>query len=96
VEDLPEYLEAGPVESGVVPGETLQLVVEPTGLRHFLAGQPLHPGAEVELLVKAGGWVRGSYHWSFDEADAPTLTIDEPWGPHRTRLEPDARLRWPA
>ena len=98
VDDLPEYLEAAEAgeQSGDAGGKPLDLVAEPTGPRHFLAGRPLHPGAEVELLVSGREWVRGAYQWSFDEGDAPTLVIDEPWGPHAARLEPDARLRWPS
>jgi len=96
MDELPEYL--GPVEERPADpgGASLELVHEPTGPRHHLAGVPLHPGAAVELLVAGRRWVRGAYQWSFDVSEPPTLTIEEPWGPHTAPLDPEAILRWPS
>ena len=76
-------------------GETLQLIREPSGLRHVLSGMPLHPGAVVELAV-GRQWVRGKYQWRFELGTPPELVIEEMWGPHRIALLDEDMLRWPA
>jgi hypothetical protein len=76
-------------------GETLLLVWERTGPRHVLCGRPVHSGAVLEVLASDKRWVRGTYRWSFDPDDDPSLEVEEMWRGRELRLDPDDVLRWP-
>ena len=42
-------------------GNRLEVQKEPGGLRHYLAGKPVHAGMPLELLMADGSWLSGRY-----------------------------------
>lgn len=73
---------------------------------HFLDGRRVSAGDAIELLLAGGGWLRGRYDWSGNEARWPGLRVElgGPWeelpaGVFRPAavlaLHPDAIVRWP-
>lgn len=36
-----------------------------SGLRHYLAGRPVHAGDALELLLPGERWIAGRYEWTF-------------------------------
>lgn len=75
----------------------LKLGMDGGGLRHSLDGQPVSAGTLLEVQLQGGGWLAGTYEWSFDEAKPPYLTIRlaGEHEPASLRLPPGALLRWP-
>ena len=58
--------------------------------RHYLAGQPVHCGDQIEIYID-GDWKLGRYEWTGDESDEPTLeTSGRVFWLNGTQL-----LRWP-
>lgn len=66
----------------------LVLVDEESGLRHYLAGEPVHAGDTLELqlgrselgpgLYGASGWLLGRYEWTFEPGRRPLLIVTLP------------------
>lgn len=79
-----------------IDGTRLELVREPSGLRHFLAGKPVHAGHVLELQLEEA-WVRGRYEWSFREGTLPLfyLGLASGTGVVSFNLPESALLRWP-
>lgn len=77
-------------------GARLELVREPSGLRHFLAGKPVHAGYILELQLE-DGWIRGRYEWSFQEGTLPLFYVALASGTGVVSFHPPeaARFRWP-
>lgn len=77
-------------------GDRLELVRESSGLRHFLAGRPVHGGDGLELHLETGAWGVGRYEWSFREGALPLLYVGLAGG-GQVALEilEAALLRWP-
>lgn len=77
----------------------LELVREPSGLRHYLHGRPVHAGTGLELRL-AGAWVRVRYEWSFREGEPVLLylplggawELTPPWERDELFFSPEARL----
>lgn len=44
-----------------VAGARLELRKEPGGFRHYLAGEPVHAGTPLDLLMADGSWLPGRY-----------------------------------
>lgn len=92
------------------PFQTLTLGRDRGGRRHYLAGEPVHAGAALDLLLPDGTWWPGRYEsaWASELAE-PTPTamfhggLGGPWIDNRTDttvqvdfpLPADAVLRWP-
>lgn len=84
----------------------LELRRERGMLRHYLDGQQVEVGARLEVLLRGGQWITGSYDWNGIEARWPGLRFElgGPWevessAPARPpsgvmALHPDATLRW--
>lgn len=73
---------------------------------HFLDGERVSIGDEIEVLLSGDRWLRGRYDWSRIEARWAGLRVPlgGPWegGPPETfkpaavlALHPDAIVRWP-
>lgn len=78
-------------------GGRLELVRESSGLRHFLAGKPVHAGDGLELQLESGAWVVGRYEWSFREGTRPLLYVGIAGGGVISFEIPEAALmRWPS
>ena len=76
-------------------GGQLELVPERSGLRHYLAGRPVHAGDGLELQLEGGVWVPARYEWS-GEGAAPKLFIGIAGGGVISfAIPPSALLRWP-
>ncbi len=75
----------------------LQLVREPSGLRHVLAGRPVHAGDALELQFAGGAWVRGRYEWNFQGEQPPFFYLGLAGSNDlvMVRLPSSAVLRWP-
>jgi hypothetical protein len=52
-------------------GDRLELVRDPSGLRHYLAGKPVHAGYGLELQLEGGVWIGGRYEWNFQGEKPP-------------------------
>jgi hypothetical protein len=78
-------------------GSRLELVRESSGLRHFLAGMPVHAGDWLELQFAGGVWIPGRYEWSFREGRRPLLYLSLAGGRLVSFELPEvALLRWPS
>ena len=78
-------------------GARLELVRERSGLRHFLAGQPIHAGYGLELQLEGGSWIAGRYEWSFREGTRPVLYVAIAGGGLVSfEIPENALLRWPS
>jgi hypothetical protein len=86
------------------PDSILVLGSDAGGLRHFLAGQPVHAGTYLELRLPDDRWVVIRYEWSWDPAARPRAHLalggrGEVLGyaEHVEFAMPErAELRWPA
>ncbi len=58
--------------------------------RHFLAGEPVHCGAILELYEN-GSWVPGRYEWTCRVDELPTFQMGE----RVIELNGQELLRWP-
>ncbi|WP_244944322.1 hypothetical protein [Paenibacillus polymyxa] len=59
-----------PKKDGMIEGPiTLGHEGSGNGLRHFVAGKPIHAGSYIEIKF-GDGWIPGRYEWSF-EMDSP-------------------------
>ncbi len=85
------------------PGH-MELRRDGAGLRHYLAGRPVQPGDELELMLSEGRWLRGRYEWSGMPVVWPSLRIAlsgrvSPTSDRKLTgampLPPAAWLRWP-
>jgi hypothetical protein len=78
-------------------GNRLELVRESSGLRHFLAGRPVHAADGLEIQFEAGVWIPGRYEWSFREGTRPLLYLGLAGGSLACFEIPEtALLRWPS
>jgi len=78
-------------------GSRLELVRESSGLRHHLAGTPVHAGDGLEVQLEGGAWTSGRYEWSFREGTRPLLYVGLAGGGLACFEIPDAALlRWPS
>jgi len=69
----------------------LNLIRESGGLRHYLAGRPVHAGSILEVRGLYGPWKGARYEWTFRESERPYLVM-----PEGTRdITPADELRWP-
>jgi hypothetical protein len=77
-------------------GHRLELAHDSGGLRHTLAGRPVHAGDALELRLP-GGWLPGRYEWSFDPGTGAELHVALGGTDDGAviRLPDSARLRWP-
>jgi hypothetical protein len=84
----------------------LELREEPGGLRHYLAGEAIHAGEILELLLPDGAWLEGRYEWDFRQDVRPLFftALGGDWERDPARYEPLqapmripelATLRWP-
>jgi hypothetical protein len=85
----------------------LELRRERGMLRHYLDGELVEVGARLEVLLRGGQWITGSYDWNGVEARWPGLRFElgGPWEVDSSSmprppsgvmaLHPDAMLRWP-
>lgn len=83
----------------------LELREDAGGLRHFLAGEGIHAGEILEILLPDGVWLEGRYEWNYDRENRPLLYLNlgGPWegDPEKAppevviRIPPEAILRWP-
>ncbi len=73
------------------------------GQRHYLDGRRLTRGAEIELLLSDGTWLRGSYEWKGIPVVWPALRVDLAGQVSKSSdrklstalpLPPGAMLRW--
>jgi len=86
------------------PDSILTLGSDAGGLRHFLAGQPVHTGTYLELRLPDDRWVLIRYEWNWDPAARPRAYLalggrGEALGyaPMVEFTLPErAELRWPA
>ena len=69
----------------------LETRIEPSGLRHYLAGRPVHAGEGLEVCL-SGFWVPVRYEWNFSRQSPPMLFAEG------AELRPYSKLeyRWPA
>jgi hypothetical protein len=83
---------------------SLELRRDGEGLRHYLAGRPVHQGEELELLLAEGRWLRGCYEWTGAPVVWPAFRVTLAGRVSATSerkltgalpLPPSARLRWP-
>lgn len=78
-------------------GGRFELVRQSSGLRHFLAGSPVHAGDGLEIQLEGGVWVAGRYEWSFLEGTRPPLYVGIAGGGQVSFEIPEAALlRWPS
>jgi hypothetical protein len=73
-------------------------------LAHYLGGRKVERGAELELLLDGGVWLRGRYEWNGTEARWAGLRValgglhvsaPGAWRPAAVlALNPEAILRW--
>ena len=82
----------------VTEGARLDLVRESGGLRHYLAGHPVHAGDGLELQFEGGAWVGGRYEWNFQGEQPPYFYLGLAGSQEEivVRLPSSALLRWPA
>ena len=73
-------------------GERLELRREEGGLRHYLAGEPVHAGELLEFQREDGSWALARYEWNFRQLEKPALCLD---GERAIWAEPEMRFRWP-
>jgi hypothetical protein len=86
------------------PDSVLLLGTDAGGLRHFLAGQPVHAGTALELRLPDDRWILVRYEWSWDTAVRPRAYLalggrGEALGYAELVAFPlpeRAELRWPA
>lgn len=85
------------------PDRLLVLGRDAGGMRHFLAGRPVHAGTALELRLLDDAWVRVRYEWNWDAAMAPRAYIalggrgealGYTAGPASFPLPEAAELRW--
>ncbi len=75
--------------------ELLELRKEPSGLRYYLAGEPVHAGDLLEILLDDGSWALGRYEWNYQNGQWPWFYVDTDSG-SMIDLNPErSRLRWP-
>lgn len=85
------------MNSEIGEGARLELVRENSGLRHFVAGRPVHGGDGLELQLEGGSWIVGRYEWSFREGTRPVLYVAIAGGGLVSCEIPEtAQLRWPS
>jgi hypothetical protein len=86
------------------PDRMLVLSRDSGGMRHYLAGRPVHAGTVLELRLVDDVWVRVRYEWSWDAAVPPRAHLalgsrGEALGYAPTSasfpLPEAAELRWP-
>ncbi len=73
-------------------GHALELRFEPSGYRHYLAGQPLHAGEHVEMFVPGAGWTLGRYEWNYQPDRPAWICFDDE---RAVAVTDEQRLRWP-
>lgn len=86
------------------PASVLVLGRDAGGLRHFLAGQPVHAGTFLELRLRDDRWVVVRYEWNWVRSDRPRAYLalggrGEALGYAPVvefSLPEKAELRWPA
>ena len=58
--------------------------------RHYLAGQPVHCGDNLELYLD-GQWRIGRYEWTGKPDDLPTFDLES----DTLRIDDQCLIRWP-
>lgn len=89
---------------GYEPHQHLVLGRDDGGRRYFLDGRPVHAGAELDLLLADGHWLRVRFEWSWHDARSTAhVALGAPPEAQRQgvqptvafELAPRAVLRWP-
>ena len=86
------------------PDSVLVLGQDDGGLRHFLAGRPVHAGTHLELRLPDERWIGVRYEWNWEPGDRPRAYLalggrGEALGYAplvEFALPVNAELRWPA
>jgi hypothetical protein len=69
----------------------LELTRESSGLRHYLAGRPVHAGSFLRMKID-GEWVAVRYEWVF-RSDQPAFAVLE--DDSAVAIRDDHELCWP-
>ena len=86
------------------PDRLLVLGTDLGGMRHFLAGRPVHAGTVLEMRLLDDVWVRVRYEWNWSAAVPPRgylslggrgEDLGYAPGPVSFPLPESAELRWP-
>lgn len=72
--------------------ESFEVRLEAGGLRHYLAGEPVHAGELIEVQRDDGSWEVVRYEWTCRQQENPSLYLDDS---RAIWAKPEMRFRWP-